>query len=213
MLQYDDIRYSITFARCHLLNMSAENKAPEETFIPDGAHEDHGPDDIDPGDDDIGGDNDDDVGDEVDNLPEEAVYADVMVDADKYGGDEDVIGSDAEEDISDIGFDEIVGVGSKGPAGKSFKGTVMHQIYRLAHLPPTLASYVLRDPVRVFVFESARVCTNVASEARWSTEVLVNCSLWQYIWKVASGYETMAKENSCQQEWVSKFSRRLCRVR
>ena len=194
--------------------MSDEKKSLEETYIPAGAHEDiPGPDDIVPGDDDIGGDDDDDVGDELDHLPDDVIYADVMADADIYGGDADIGDSGAEEDINDIGFDATVGVGSKGPAGNSFKGTVMHQIYRLAHLPPTLASYVLRDPVRVFVFESARVCTHVASEARWSTKVLVNCSLWQYIWKVASGYETMAKENSCQEEWVSKFSRRLCRVR
>jgi hypothetical protein len=190
-----------------------KKEVPEETYIPAGAHEEPGPDDIGPGDDDIGGDNDDDDGgDKVDHLSHDAVYADLMVDADKYGGDEEVVDVDGHEDISEIGFDEVDGTGTKGTDGKSFKGTVMHQIYRLAHLPPTLASYVLRDPVRVFVFESARVCTNVASEARLSTEVLVNCSLWQYIWKMASGYETMAKENSCHREWVSEFSRRLCRV-
>ena len=209
MLQYDDIRYSITFARCHLLN--TESKLPEKTYIPDGAHEDPGPDDIDH-EDDIGCDDDGHGDGEIDHLPEEALYADMMFDADNYGGDEDVGDSGSEEDIDDTGFDTSV-TGSKGPIGKSFKGTVMHQMYKLAHLPPTLASYVLRDPVRVFVFASARVCTNVASEARLSTMVVVNCSLWQYIWKVTLGYETKAKIASCQLDWVSEFSRRFRRVR
>ena len=146
-----------------------KKEVPEETYIPAGAHEEPGPDDIGPGDDDFVGDNDDDDdgGDKSVHLSDETLYADLLVDADKYGGDEEVGDVDGHEDISEIGFAELDGTtGTKGPNGKSFRGTVMHQIYRLAHLPPTLASYVLRDPVRVFVFESARVCTNVASEAR-----------------------------------------------
>lgn len=204
MLQYDDRRYSITFARCHHLQYN-ESKLAEKTYIPDGAHEDPGPDDIDH-EDDIGCD-DDGHGDGEDHLPEVAVYADLMYDAGNYGGDEDVGDSGSEEEIDDTGFDTS-GTGSQGPAGKSFKGTVMHQMYKLVHLPPTLASYVLRDPVRVFVFASARVCTNVASEASISTRVVVNCSLWQYIWKVTIGYETKASVTSCQLDWVSEFSRR-----
>ena len=75
MLQYDDIRYSITFARCHLLN--TESELPERTYIPDGAHEDPGPDDIDH-EDDIDCDDDGHGDDEIDQLPEEAVYADML---------------------------------------------------------------------------------------------------------------------------------------
>ena len=217
MLQYDDIRYSITFARCHQL-VNEESKLDEKTYFPDGAHEDPGPDDIDH-EDDIDCDDDGHGDDENDQLPEEAVYADVLYNAEYYGGDADVGDSGSEEDIDDTGFDTSV-TGSKGPIGKSFKGTVMHQMYKLVHLPPTLASYVLRDPVLVFVFASAvfvfafaRVCTNVASEAKFTTEAMVNISLWQYIWKMAIGYETGAKVTSCQVEWVSEFSRRLWRVK
>ena len=135
MLQYDDIRYSITFARCHQL-VNEESKLDEKTYFPDGAHEDPGPDDIDH-EDDIGCDDDGHDDGEIDHLPEEALFADMMFDADNYGGDEDVGDSGSEEDIDDTGFDTSV-TGSNRPKRQ--------KLQRHSHASNVQASSSSADP-------------------------------------------------------------------